>query len=360
MGGAIGLAVLALGMNDVTILAPLPEHFDQPVLLLGSDAAADGSPFVPRELFDRLDNDGRFPALNPDTYERLQLVAVRFDLCDHNEPGPCPLTGDASLRLVFQPMREFGAEDVGFHAFYTIAHSDIPAALLALVELSELRTGPPEPLGVSVPLAEGDTEYGDKLRNFVRTYGGGQRLMRLTMNAQPVIFASITWLFRGVERKGADFADMLIVDTTEKTQQVRLDGEAFFTVTPESDAPEGLARAIDFAEFRDASEAEKQTALQALVAIDNPLTSAPDNVACVGCHTSSVTLAARSAAMGVDPLTLPGRFTTSFDVSIAAGESATLDRTLRALGWIGTTPLISQRVANDTALLLEDLARLVQ
>lgn len=345
-------------MNDVTILVPLPESIAEPVLLLGSDEAENGTPFVPRELFDRLDDDGSFPVLNPDTYERLHLVAVRFDLCDHHAAGPCPASGDASLRLVFQPLSDsFGAEDVGFHAFYSIAESEIPAALQTLIELSELRTGPAEPLVVSVPLTDGNTEYAQKLRAFVRAYGGEQRLVCLTMNAQPVIFASITWLFRGLERQGTEFEDMLIQGTTETTQQVTLTGEGFFQMTPVSDTPKGLALALDLLNFGEASEAEKRTALEALVAIDNPLTNAPDTVACVGCHTSTVALATRSAEMGLDPDTLPGRFTTSFDVSIAAGESATLDRTLRALGWIGRTPLISQRVAYDTALVLDDLAR---
>ncbi len=345
-------------MNDVTILVPLPESIAEPVLLLGSDEADDGTPMVPRPLVERLDGDASLPTLNPDAYERLHLVAVRFDLCDHNAAGPCPASGDASLRLVFQPLSDsFGAEDVGFHAFYTIAESEIPDALQALIELSKRRTGPAEPLGVSVPLSEGNAQYADLLRAFVRAYGGEQRLVRLTMNAQPAVLASITWVFRGVERQGAGFEDMLIHGTSETTQQVTLVGDGFFLMTPVSDSPKGLALGLDLTAFEAASELEKRTALEAFVAIDNPLTSAPDTVACVGCHTSTVALASRSTDMGLDPQTLPGRFTTSFDVSIDAGESTTLDRSLRALGWVRTTPLISQRVAYDTALVLDDLAR---
>lgn len=349
---------VSLGMNDVTILAPLPASVAEPVLLLGSDEADDGSPLVPQGLVDRLDDDASIPILTPEAYDRLHLVAVRFDLCDHDEPGPCPTSGDASLRLVFQPLNDsFGAEDVGFHAFYSIQEAEIPAALQTLVELSELRTGPAEPLAVSAALTEGNAEYIETLRAFVRAYAGEQRLVRLTMNAQPSIFASITWLFRGLERDGSEFEDMLIEGTSETTQQVMLVSESFFQVTPVSDTPEGLALALDFSGFNAASESERTAALEALVAIDNPLTSAPDRVACVGCHTSTVSLAARSTEMGLDPEALAGRYVTSFDVSIDAGESATLDRTLRALGWLGTVPLISQRVANDTALVLDDLAR---
>jgi len=363
MGGAIDVS--SLGMNDVTILLPLPEDVAEPVVALGSESAGDGSPFVPRALFDRLGEGGSAGILSPEAYERLHLVAVRFDLCDHNEPGPCVSPGgqskEGSLRLVFQPIREnLAAEDVGFHAFYSIPEAEIPDALHDLVELGSLRSGPDEPLTISAPLSEGNAEYREKLRAFVSAHGGETNLVRLSMNAQPVIFASVTWLFREVERQGTTFEDMTIEGTSETTQQVTLAGEGFFQVSPVSDAPQGLALALDLLAFENASEEERTMALEALVAIDNPLTSAPDNVACVGCHTSSVALAMRSADMGVDSQTLSGRFTTSFDVSIDAGESATTDRTLRALGYVGTTPLISQRVAHDTALLLEDLSRLTK
>jgi hypothetical protein len=241
---------------------------------------------------------------------------------------------DLSLRLkLFQPIREdSAAEDVGFHAFYSVPKAEIPAALHDLVALGKLRTGPDEPLTISAPLSEGNTEYWEQLRAFVSAHGGETKLVRLTMNAQPIIFASVTWLFRGVERQGTTFENMTIAGTSETTQQVTLAGEGFFQISPVSDAPQGLALALDLLAFRYASAEERTMALEALVAIDNPLTRAPDNVACVGCHTSSVALAMRSADMGVDSQTLSGRFTTSFDVSIAAGESATTDRSLRALG----------------------------
>lgn len=342
-----------LGMNDVTILVPLPENIDQPVLLRGSESADDGTPFVPKLLLDRLGSDELFL----DAYEQLQLVAVRFDLCDHNAPGPCPLSGEASLRLVFQPLRVKGAADVGVHAFYAIGETEVPAALRALRELAALRSGPAEPLAPSVSLATGNVEYTEKLRAFVRAYGGEGRLIRLAVNAQSANSAAVTWFFREFERRGTEFEERSITGTTETTQRVNFAGDAFFEVEPVSDAPPGLARVLDRTEFRASSEAEQRAALETLVAIDNPLTNGPDTVACVACHTSTVALATRAKDMNLDPDSLVGRYTTSFDVSVGAGMSATNDRTLRALGWIGTTPMISQRVANDTALVLDDIAR---
>src|SRR5262245_517508 len=117
-----------LDMNDVTILAPLPPSNATPVLLRGTDFADDGTALVPRARFERLARppdmkpfDTGGPILSAQVYDRLQLVAVRFDLCDRQRPGECPQTEDARMRLVFQPIFADGvAQDAGFHAFYAI------------------------------------------------------------------------------------------------------------------------------------------------------------------------------------------------------------------------------------------------
>ena len=141
-GGAAGDAGMfhPLDMNDATILAPLPASTTTPVLVRGIDLADDGTSFVPRALFDRLVGDadiGGQPILPSGSYERLHLIAVRFDLCDRHLPGPCPEAEDARLRLVFQPIADGpGAHDVGFHAFYAIRNDEIPGAVAALRDLA--------------------------------------------------------------------------------------------------------------------------------------------------------------------------------------------------------------------------------
>lgn len=347
-----------LGMNDLTILVPLPASQTAPVILRAGDAVADGTSLLPRAQFDRVVGASTpTPEVTADAYDRTHLVAVRFDLCDHGAPGPCPKSGDARMRLVFQPFLDGnGADDVGFHAFYTIAEAEVPAAVRALGELAKLRVGPAEPLGPSAALAQGKKEYADALRAFVRTYGGEKRLVRLTLNAQPAFAAAIRWTFRGVEKKNGAFEDMKITGSTETTQGILLVGDASYTVTPATDTPAGLALALDKTRFDAASDADKRAALGALVAADDPSKHGPDTVSCAACHTSTVVLHTRAKAMSVDPATLPGTYATPRDRSIAGGKSATTDRTLRALGWLRTEPMISQRVVHDTALVLDDLA----
>lgn len=92
--------------------------------------------------------------------------------------------------------------------------------------------------------------------------------------------------------------------------------------------------------------------VEALAAVDNPLKVAPDMAPCVACHTSTLLFKARGA--GVDPRTLRNAYLTSRDVSIPTSQATTVT-TLRALGYVGQTPLISRRVAHETAQVLTEI-----
>jgi hypothetical protein len=345
-----------LDMNDVTILAPLPPSGATPVLLRGTDLADDGTALVPRALFDRLvkENEVAGPILMPATHGRLQLVAVRFDLCDRHLPGVCPEAEDAQMRLVFQPMFTDGlAQDVGFHAFYAIRNEEIAGAVAALRDLA--RIVPPQNgmLRVSPALSGANPEpYATTLRAFVKRYGGDARLIRLTLNAQPEIFSQVRWELRGVEKKGEVFVDITIVGSPAISESVFLG--ASYEVRPSVDTPAGLLGAITKSMFDVADETKRREYLAALVAVENPSSHTAETVACVACHVSTIVMSERTSNSGIDPLTLPGRYTSRFDLSTAGGKS-TESRAIRALGYVGRQPMISQRVVNDTAQTLTEL-----
>jgi hypothetical protein len=80
-----------------------------------------------------------------------------------------------------------------------------------------------------------------------------------------------------------------------------------------------------------------------------------ETVACVTCHVSTIVLNKRASSSAIDPQVLPGYFKSKFDLSLAGGKSVESALTLRALGYLGTQPMISQRVVNDTAETLTEL-----
>jgi hypothetical protein len=340
-------------MNDVTMLAPLPQTLETPVLLRGNDLADDGTVFIPPELFERLAKDD---LRSSDLYPNLHLIAVRFDLCDRRRPGTCPEAEDAQLRLVFQPLSTGpSARDIGLHAFYVIGNDDIPGVVTALRELARSAPAQTGALRVSPALTAAAPEaYAGMLRAFVKRYGGGARLTQLTVNAQSEISAAFKWMLRGVAKSGDAFVDMPIVGTAEVTQSVMLSGDPGYEITPSTDEPTGLVGAITTTTFNAADLATKQNYLAALAAADNPLSHTAETVPCVACHVSTVVMSAR-AGTTIDPLALPGRYTSTFDLSIAGGKSAENPRTIRALGYLAQQPMISQRVVNETAQTLTEI-----
>ena len=362
-GGAIPF--YPLDMNDATILIPPPQSIATPVLLRGTDLADDGTVFVPRALFDPLATSSIggpiatavAPHKVTEKYDRLHLVAVRFDLCDRHLPGACPPAEDGRMRLVFQLATDgSGAEDVGFHAFYAIRNDEIAGAVAALRDLAGAAPPQSGALQVSPALSAADhTAYAAKLRAFVKRYGGETRLVRLTINAINQNFSQTTWEFRGVEKNGDAFVAIPIVGSTETSEQVALTGMPGYDTFPVADTPPGLQGASKQYMFNAADAATKRGYLAALAAADNPLSHTAETVACAVCHVSTVLLGARAMASTIDPLTLPGRYTSTYDLSISGGQSAQTQTTLRALGYLGTQPMISQRVVNDTAQTLKEI-----
>jgi hypothetical protein len=361
-GGAGGtIPFYPLDMNDVTILVPLPPSNATPVLLRGTDVADDGTAFVPRAHFDRLaaarELLGSSPVLGAATYDRLHLIAVRFDLCDRHLPGACPEAEDARMRLVFQPLFQDGAaQDAGFHAFYSVRTDEIAGAVAALRDLAMIAPPQNGALRVSPALAAANPgAYATKVRAFVTRYGGATRLVRLTMNAQPEIFAQVRWVFRGVEKNGDAFVDMPMVGAgaTDISESVILSNDGY-DVMPITDTPSGLLGAITKNVFVAANAAKQRDYFAALAAAENPMTHSAETVACVACHVSTFVTNVRATGSSIDPLTFPERYTSKFDLSTAGGKSAT-STGIRAFGYLGRQPMISQRVVNDTAQTLAEI-----
>ena len=99
---------------------------------------------------------------------------------------------------------------------------------------------------------------------------------------------------------------------------------------------------------------KKRASLAALAAVENPLDPHGRDGGVRRLSRLDGHHACAGASSGIDPLTLPGRYTSKFDLSTAGGMSAENDGTIRALGYFGKQPMISQRVVNDTAQTLAE------
>ncbi len=356
VGGAIDAGTPTenspLGMNDVTMLLPLPVTIASPTLLA---MTADGTDLVPRDLFTRLVTT---PGDVANTYAQFQLVALRFDLCDRTAPGACPVGSDGRLRLVFQPLFESPTQafDVALHAFYPIPAADLASVIDELRALAAMQALPTtSPLIVKPAMAN---DYATRLQQLIVRYAVSNRLIRLTLFAQNAQAAAFTWAFRGVELDGTQYIDMSI-PTISATQQraILVGSDPGYDVTPVADAPAGLATALSSQAFGEGSSVVRLGALGALAAAQNPQMNTAQTIQCIACHISTYLTAHRAATAGIDPASVANRYTSTFDLSISSGMSATNEHSLRALGWLLDKPEISQRVANDTAEVLSEIAQ---
>jgi len=347
-----GVETQALGLNDISMILPttLEGLYGK---MNGVDAARD---LVPRDLYARLvTSHGDVVA----QFDDFLIFAIRFDLCNRVDLGPCPEGADGSLRIVFQPvLPQAIAADAGLHAFYTIPAADLKyvvnelRAIARLTGSDELRAG---------PLLEQHIHYFagiPRLKALLDKYALADHLIQLTMMGQDARSATPRVVFRGVERRGGEMVDMKVatLDVTEQAAALS-DTDPSYTVTPVADTPAGFALAMSSGSFNAATPAGQRAAVDALVAAENPLLHTASTVQCVACHVSTYLDEHRAAIAGIDVASLPSRFPTSHDVTVLSGVSTTNERSLHAFSWMGSSVSISRRVANETAVVLDEIER---
>src|SRR6185436_4623805 len=93
------------------------------------------------------------------------------------------------------------------------------------------------------------------------------------------------------------------------------------------------------------------------VATQNPTLHTAATAQCVACHTSTHLVVKRALSAGMDVTSLPSFFATTRDTRILNGISASTPNSLHNFGWLESRIVISQRVANETAIVLDEIER---
>ena len=125
-------------------------------------------------------------------------------------------------------------------------------------------------------------------------------------------------------------------------------GNRGYDATMLADVPPGFRTAISEARFAAALPVDRAQALAALAEIDDPRERGVDTLQCVSCHVSTPLSGLRAGAAN--------RYTSQYDLSIDGGASRATNQSLRAFGWLLDQPMISQRVVNESAQVLTELA----
>jgi hypothetical protein len=369
--GVIGLAIVAacsstpaapqhaLGMDDLSVLLPLPTDATAPVL-------STVDPLVQSQWFQSLviDPGDLGPRSNTGfTYDQFQVVSLRWDVCDRSVVGECPANVDGRLRLIVQPVQDINGTiqtiDVASHLFYPIPAAELPDVVDELRDLAATADTPADaPLEVSPAIAGSD--YLAQLKSLVLRYATPDNLVRITVAGQVAGATPFEWNFREIDASGSVFAQTLVPQIELFQQSTQLaDGDITYQTGPGEvvDAPAGFALAIQGGNWDGAGSANERLAIDALAQVMNPTLHDAVDTQCLACHVATFLGTYRAGELKMDPTTTPSWYRTPRNVDVGKlGDNA--GNQIRAFGYIGTSPIVSQRVANDTAHALDDVDRL--
>jgi hypothetical protein len=344
-----------LGLNDVSVLLPLPVDGAAAGYLTPESAGMKGA-LLPRAIYDQVPS---FPVVPADglAYERMRVVALRFDGC-----GGLPTDCHGEVRLVMQPIQDDGsARDSALHLFYRLT----PQALAEVVDgLRALRAAAPEapvdgPLDVHPSLVTQGVggPYAQGLKALVLAHAGQENLTRVTffLRAPPV---TEVWFFGGLEPKDGVWSPMTIVGLGEGNQRVilsRVPNGHEFDVTPAATSPEDGRLFLSSEGTIEATDEQRARTMASYLRVENPKTWVPDQLPCAGCHLATYVTAHTRRTFGIDTSRAPERFVSATRSLLLKGRAETTPASLRAFGWFGREPMIAQRTVNETAAVLDDL-----
>jgi hypothetical protein len=369
-------ALAQWGMNDVTIIYPLPDHPAEASGLISPQEPGLGGSWLPQKLYAKLPAINQGEAKNY-TYRNLRVVAIRLDPCFRNEGACLP-----QVRLVWQPIStstygstapsgQLEAKDASVHSFYTLE----PAAFQALMKDYErlrkliawdLST---EPLRVHPVIAEQglDGPFAQGLKGLLDKYVGAKTLWRVT--AMKTFVGSDQWAFLGFNVSDGATQDIPIPRTRGATQQgfrtaqVTQSDFSGGMVSPAPQGSDNLLPILQNSRFLRADDPVFLTTLgKSVENIENPKVHTSETMDCVSCHAAQAAgsvLFERIAGLSDLPVVMKERFKSVLPLQ-NLGLRQDNTHLLRTLGYVDRDLVLSRRVINETANVAERLNREAQ
>lgn len=194
------------------------------------------------------------------------------------------------------------------------------------------------------------------MRALLARHAGSERLIRLALMGHDEDNPDPRVVFRALELHDGQMVDLPIATLGALQQDAVLaDTDPSYVVTPVADIPQGLALTLSSGAFNTATPTDQRAALDALVATQNPMVHINATAQCITCHVSTYLEVHRGRVAGIDIFALPSRFTSQRDVGVGQGTAETDAQSLHAFSWIGDRVSISQRISNETAVVLDEI-----
>ncbi len=353
----------AVGMNDVSVLFPLPSTIEE-AAQLSLASAGEGGPLLTEARFAAIPVFADNP-LPERAYDRWRIVAARIDPCFPDlavlvsNPAACR----RQLRLVAQPLATdplgaVVADDAAIHLLYDLSAADFDAMTAAWLAVATDQTRDPRAtLGIHPTIANeglaGPTAT--TLREVVIRYAGAATLSQYTF----VEGRGVAWEFGGLRVDGTGQNALPIHGIEDASGQVTVsDTNGVFGVSPasaEARAMEPLAGEVTGGGVGGgevtltASAAAITAALRMTLTVDDPTQLNADTVDCASCHLAT-RARERARTLGASSAGLPRFAIAGFDLSLGdLGSAAASPQQQRAFGYNGREAMWNQRVVNESA-----------
>jgi hypothetical protein len=361
----------ALGVNEVSILFPLPRGGAEVGLLpLPYSAGARGE-LLPRPLYDRLPLLLMFGGPNA-IYGSLRVVAIRLDPCfpglGRDGPAPCR----SQVRVVFQPITSgFDAspvsstDDAAVHVFYEVDRDELDQMRDELSRLKaahglrsdDARLGP-HPIIVRQGL---DGPFASAVRALLLRYVGAQNLRRVTFMTLEQF--RLRWMFGGFDVAADQSVTALQIPATGgATRQVFTNfdttGASFdhAEAAPASASSDELTAFFQSSTLVAANADAQRAAYRRALAIENPERHSPETVDCASCHVAAAARQWAERALSLRPELESASHFADGSAFASVDEPRFSTIALRAFGYVGRTPTISRRTVNESVLVVRALS----
>lgn len=357
------------GLNDVSILLPLPQisEFD---LLLNPEIQNKLGPLLGQTPY-------RFlpiltPLIDHDTNYKynLKVVAIRFDPCF--QEGFTPIACQRHIRLVWQPLHirnnnQVSTVDAAIHTFYKLSEAEWSQLLNDVAQLAV--TDKTAPLQVHPVMArEGYTgAYWQQLKSVILKYAGEKTIIRAT--AMTVRMDRV-WGFQGVDFVNGSWTQIQIPTLKSPNSPIAkvvnvaifFEPESLLNLREyrggitllESNNKQWFRLLSDSAKYAETqSESDIREALTTAYKIENPKFHNPGTVDCASCHIAQ-TIRFWGNSHRPDMMFSEGYKNSEFNLTNTSNNPWMTNK-FRAFGYFDRDVSISQRVINETAEVVKSL-----
>ena len=366
---------LRLGLNDLSILIPLPKNTDELTHLVSPS-----NELLPLSVFNLL------PILTPiidqekNYQNNLKVIAIRFDPCFSEGFGPQAC--QAQIRLVWQPiyfktnsqtgLLSPNTIDTAVHTFYNLNQSEWNDVISRLKKNSKADFTSPLQINPTL-LQEGFAgRYWPEIKKIILQHAVQKNLVRATVST---IRMDRVWGFRGFQKQEDGTWESLEIPTLKSSQhpEARVINQAFFiepdallnltefkgSVTLMDSGNTTWFRLIaDSEKFKDTqTEDQIKTALKIAFQLENPNQHNPGTIDCVSCHLAqTVRLWGNKnfPAWDFKSLFFQDNYVNPLvNLKNMSVNPSPINR-VRSFGYFNDEPIISQRVINETSEIIKN------